>query len=964
MSNSLQYALSAVFILINLFAFLTLIVSKRSSKQQFIRQSKILNQIANALANRDFFSTPNLRYHKRNSEYLFGRIRDYIRIPGEAIGDEFSRYIEGRLLGQGTNSARIAASLLVLLPRVEQARIARKVLEKTKWPWTLLLRIASICIDSGYTQDEDIEHLFEGFQHAPFRLQERLANLLQGCPERTYLWFRNRNMPNHPLAKRIGVTGIPCCSPEEARSYIIPLLNHPSEQIYRNAALQCARFHPWIFTQSPNQALFQPEVRRIAIHSLLKGTNEPSWDLINGWLSFPELTEVLTTTMQPYIRKRPELLSELLRYFQQSLEKTPADQWNASHLGFSRALGLARIIEPSLPYVYLHGQERIASFNQEDLELLLRVLIVGNRNSAVIRLANALSNQEALNRLKPTFTKLIQEHPDFARDCQQFLSPRVKDTLGITVNIQRPSVPRQQLTLGDKIFLGFLGLFTISLIPSLFNIFVFQGILAPGLQSSLLFYQNSFIWYSLIVNLSYLLFLGLALLGARQKNNLHRSEEPDFFSKPGMLPSVSIIVPGYNEEQSILQSVQSLLNLNYPDFEVIVVNDGSKDRTLAVLKDGFDLQPANRSISDIVQPNSGGISTAPIHGVFQSSSVDRLLVIDKVNGGKADSLNAGILHAQGEYVVCIDSDSLLEPHALLHLMRSTLDSDVPTMAIGGNIIPVNGCSVSKGSIRDIHTPENRLALIQTLEYFRAFIIGRMGWAKLGSLLIISGAFGAFQRKVVIEIGGYLTGSGSQHLDTVGEDMELVVRLRKHLYAKGIHHRVQYVHTANCWTEVPEQLSSLLLQRDRWNRGLMEVITVHRDMIFRRKYGVLGWFALPYFYLFELLGPFLETGGYISAFLALILGIANIPTIILLFSISLGLGTFISMMSLIVADKNVLYFRGRDFRRLLGASVLENFGYRQLFGMQRVWSFIRYLFKNQGWKQPPRKGFMKHTGTKS
>ncbi|WP_081942052.1 glycosyltransferase family 2 protein [Spirochaeta lutea] len=956
MFSTLEYILTASFIVLNVAGFVGLIISKSTSRGLYLRQSRILSQIAQAMANRDLGSLPKYSPSQQGRNRFLSRIRDHIRLPVSTLGDTFTQRIEKLFYSRGYTRPREAAALLVLLPRQDRVRIARQVVEQTQGPWSLLIRITSVLVDSGDMQSIDIDRLHQRFSQAPERWQTRLARLLEGCPQTAYRWYRRQQIPPTPLAKRIGVVGIPCCTPEEARSYLIPLLLYPAREVHRNAALMCGQFHPWIFSETPNQALFSAEVRRIGVKALLRSQGRPSWQTLEGWLSFPELSDLLAGSFTAYIRRDPSLLTELIVRLRQAIAPIPETSRDASHVGFRRAIGIARILEPSLSYILLHGRQRIQGYQQTDLALLIRVLIAGQRRSAVIRLINSLSSQEDVLSLKDVITQAMIEDPDFAQDCRRLLRPKAKESLGITGNPEPPVLSRKRLGWSDRILLSLLALGTLSLLPALFALLVSLGAITGGIEAFLVFYQRSFIGYSLAINGSYLVFLVISMVSASKKNRVHHWQESGFFAKPGVLPKVSIIAPGYNEETTIVQSVQSLLNLEYPDFEVIVVNDGSKDRTLGVLQQEFDLEPRD----DRSSQGSIPILTAPIMGVYKSRVSKDLTVVDKVNGGKADSLNAGILQAQGDYVVCIDSDSLLEPKSLLHLMRSTLDTDEITLAIGGNIVPVNGCLVSKGSIREIHPPRNPLALIQTMEYLRAFIIGRMGWAGINGLLIISGAFGAFQRQAVLEIGGYLTGSGPRHLDTVGEDMEIVVRLRKHLYSKGIKHRVQYVHTANCWTEVPEHLPSLLIQRDRWNRGLMEVLMIHKDMLLRRPQGVPGLISLPYFFIFELLGPFLETGGYLAAFLAVLLGIANLPTLALLFAVSVGLGTFISMMSLLVADKNVLYFRGRDFRRVLGASIIENFGYRQLFGMHRVWSFIRYIFKEQGWKQPPRKGFQSQT----
>lgn len=228
--------------------------------------------------------------------------------------------------------------------------------------------------------------------------------------------------------------------------------------------------------------------------------------------------------------------------------------------------------------------------------------------------------------------------------------------------------------------------------------------------------------------------------------------------KKNLLPSISVIAPAYNEEKTIIESVNSLLNLKYPDYELIIVNDGSKDNTLGVLIKYFDLTRVDY-IYDCK------INTKPVRGVYMNKSMPKLVVVDKENGGKADSLNAGINISKKEYFCGIDADSLLEDDALLKLASLTLDTSIETPALGGNIFPINGCTIERGMIKNIGIPRSRLARFQTIEYIRAFMAGRLGWAWMNSLLIISGAFGLFRKERVIHAGGYLTSSGKYAKDT-------------------------------------------------------------------------------------------------------------------------------------------------------------------------------------------------------
>jgi cellulose synthase/poly-beta-1,6-N-acetylglucosamine synthase-like glycosyltransferase len=418
-----------------------------------------------------------------------------------------------------------------------------------------------------------------------------------------------------------------------------------------------------------------------------------------------------------------------------------------------------------------------------------------------------------------------------------------------------------------------------------------------------------------------------------------------------MLPSISIIAPAYNEEKTVVESARSLLNLNYPDYEVIIVNDGSKDETLLNLIKEFNLVRVDYRYSK-------SLETAPIRGIYRNPSFPRMLVVDKSNGGKADALNAGINIANKTYFCGIDSDSLLEPDALLKIASLTLDESIETPALGGNIFPINGCRVDKGFITDIEIPQNHLARFQTIEYIRAFMSGRLGWQEMDSLLIISGAFGLFRKDRIIGVGGYMTQKGQYKKDTVGEDMELVVRISRMMHEAGNPFKILYAFNANCWTEVPEDLKSLKGQRYRWHRGLMDILYYHKKMIFNRKYSRTGMVAMPYFVIFEAIGPIIEIQGYIMVVLAAMLGILDKNIALLLFASTILLGIIVSVISLMVAERENHYFKIRDVMKLIAYAIIENFGPRQVFSFWRVRALFHIVFGKSGWGHIRRQGVKK------
>jgi cellulose synthase/poly-beta-1,6-N-acetylglucosamine synthase-like glycosyltransferase len=278
------------------------------------------------------------------------------------------------------------------------------------------------------------------------------------------------------------------------------------------------------------------------------------------------------------------------------------------------------------------------------------------------------------------------------------------------------------------------------------------------------------------------------------------------------------------------------------------------------------------------------------------------------------------------------------------------------VAAGGNIMPINGCTVERGALTRIALPRNTVARFQGIEYIRAFMAGRVGWSQLRALLIISGAFGVFRRQRVLDVGGYLTEAGRYGRDTVGEDMELVVRLKRSLLAARVPHRINYAFNANCWTEVPEDLKVLHRQRDRWQRGLIDILFFHRTMAFNPRYGRTGTIALPYFFVFEMVGPLIELQGYAMVLLAAVLGLLNVQIALLLFLTVILMGVFVSMFSLYVAEMETDHFSTRDVATLITYAVIENFGFRQLTSWWRVSGYMSSLRKPKGWGQMVRKGF--------
>lgn len=407
---------------------------------------------------------------------------------------------------------------------------------------------------------------------------------------------------------------------------------------------------------------------------------------------------------------------------------------------------------------------------------------------------------------------------------------------------------------------------------------------------------------------------------------------------------VSILAPAYNEELTVVESVKSLLKLNYAKYEVIVINDGSKDRTLENLISEFHLFPSKQIYVE-------QIPTAPVRGIYRSRHPEfrDLIVVDKENGGKADTLNAGINAARYDYFCAIDADSLLEDDALLRVIKPFMEDDT-VIAAGGIVRIVNGCRVVNGRVVQVGLSDRLLPVFQIVEYFRAFLSGRMAWHGLNALLIISGAFGMFKRSAVIEAGGYAT-------DTVGEDMELVTRLHRRNREKKEPYKVVFVPDPVCWTEVPETLRVLAKQRNRWHRGLLDTLLRHRVMVLNPRYGIVGLGAVPYFLFIELLGPVLELLGYLCVAVMYVMGILNIEMVIVFFIVALFYGVMFSVAAVMLEEISFKrYPKPMDLAYLLAFGVVENFGYRQMTVWWRVRAFVDYFRGVQSWGEMQRRGF--------
>jgi cellulose synthase/poly-beta-1,6-N-acetylglucosamine synthase-like glycosyltransferase len=408
-------------------------------------------------------------------------------------------------------------------------------------------------------------------------------------------------------------------------------------------------------------------------------------------------------------------------------------------------------------------------------------------------------------------------------------------------------------------------------------------------------------------------------------------------------PAISVLAPAYNEELTIVESIRSLLALQYPDYEVLVINDGSRDGTLARVIEEFGLHRVDRFVDDAVDH-------APVRGFYASPALPRLLVIDKDNGGKADALNAGINACRTSLFCAIDADSILEADALLRVVRPFVDRPHLTIAAGGTIRIANGCKVDSGRIVDVRLPTNFLALVQIMEYLRAFLMARLALGRMQVLTVISGAFGLFRRQHVVEVGGY------SHA-TVGEDMELVIKLHRHMRENKRPYRIDFIAEPVCWTECPEDLKVLGRQRSRWQRGALECFAKHKDMLFNPRYGRIGFLGFGQILLVDVVGPLVEVLGYVLIPLLWGLGLLALPWLLAFLAVTFTFGIFVSAATLVLEEIQLRRFpRSHELATLALVAVLENVGYRQLCNLWRLQGWWQFLRKQQGWGTMTRKGF--------
>lgn len=449
--------------------------------------------------------------------------------------------------------------------------------------------------------------------------------------------------------------------------------------------------------------------------------------------------------------------------------------------------------------------------------------------------------------------------------------------------------------------------------------------------------------YFIVTNVVYTVLMGLSLYVV----SLHakfaaRASYTDLLDSP-VTPPVSLLVPAFNEEQGIVQTVLSLLELNYPEKEIIVVDDGSTDGTLDSLIQRFQLLKMDLIYRPLLK------TKAPT-AFYYNPERPELLVVSKENGGKSDALNVGINMARSPYFCTVDADTLIERDALLRLMAPVVHSQENTIVSGGVVRIANGCTLQNGNVVKIDLPKTWLERCQVVEYIRTFLFGRPGWNALGATFITSGAFCLLQREAALKVQGFSS-------DTVTEDVDIIATLHRHYRKNKIKYRMVFTTDPICWTEAPHTIAVLARQRRRWQLGLTQTVMKHNQMIGSPRYGLLGLLSVPFHAYVEAIGCVVEAVGTILIPFSFFVGAMPFSLFLLLMFLAVGYGTLLSMGSVLLQETTLRRYPSlRHVLILMGYAVLENIGYRQLVALFRAQGVLQYFTGLRGWEVVSHHGF--------
>lgn len=446
--------------------------------------------------------------------------------------------------------------------------------------------------------------------------------------------------------------------------------------------------------------------------------------------------------------------------------------------------------------------------------------------------------------------------------------------------------------------------------------------------------------FTLLLSLIYIVQLIISFVKVRKNDKFRRSNDFGRYVESENLLPISLLIPAYNEQENIVQNIKSLMKIDYPHFEICVVNDGSTDKTHELIVEAFKLYKIETSTKT-------SIPTKDVRGVYYNIEYPNLIYVDKENGGKSDALNAGINISSYPLFACLDADSRIEPDALLKLSTEFL-KNTDTVVAGGLVRIANGYKIRDGVVSEFAMPPTMVERFQIVEYYRSFLSGRVSWGATNSMLIVSGAFGVFKKSAVIEVGGYKT-------NTIGEDMEIVVRLHKYFRSRKKKYKIIFCEDAVCWTQGPMSLNDVRSQRRRWQIGLLDTLLSHKALFLNPFYGMVGLVAIPYNWIFELLGAVVEVLGYFIIPFSLIMGELNMFFFIVYFLLAALLGVILSLGSLILEQytrRSIM--TAKQCLSLSLYTILENFGYRQIITLFRLEGILKYRKLRKTWGKIKRK----------
>lgn len=492
-------------------------------------------------------------------------------------------------------------------------------------------------------------------------------------------------------------------------------------------------------------------------------------------------------------------------------------------------------------------------------------------------------------------------------------------------------------------------------------------------------WESIILVYFLAYNAINFFLLTFAWLRVRYFLQLRSFLNTDEVASSPSLPAVTLLVPAHNEEKTIVDNIRSLMNLRYPKLEIVIVNDGSTDRTFEELKEAFGFLRQEIGYSPrIPTATVRAFYVAP--PIMSDTGPRHIALINKEQGGKADALNCALNAATSPYVCSMDADSIINRDTLLEIMHPMLRSPAEFFGCGGQVGIANGLTIKDGVVTAVALPKNHLAMFQVVEYMRSFTAGRTSLAALDSLVILSGVFAVFKRDLVISVGGFLTKKLTSRIaqeygggrETVCEDMEIVVRLYRYVKEKKINLKLLFLPHPITWSQAPGTIRDFGRQRNRWYRGLAQVLLIHKRMLFNPGYGAIGVFGLPYQLVFEFLGPLLELAGYISLPIFFYFGLLKWPTFLLFIILSLACGALFSIYAVLIGlwsepdaviqrqgKEGATLFQYQGFSNAMKLMVyagLSMFGYRQLQLVYQWQGFLDFLRGRQEWQKVTRQEF--------